>query len=83
MRLSKGMLASSRLPTIIGTDIAGTVLEVGEGVDGLVPGDRVTGFADSGAFATVARHERLAKVPDGLDLDERRPWPPPPRPPSA
>lgn len=58
------------LPTVIGTDLAGTVLAVGDGVDDLAPGDRVAGFADSGAFAAVAasRRERLVRVPDGLDL---------------
>ncbi|WP_122817436.1 NADP-dependent oxidoreductase [Nocardioides pantholopis] len=63
------------LPAVIGTDIAGTVLAIGDGpvdgpVDGLAVGDRVVGFADSGGFAEVAvtRAQRLAVVPDALDL---------------
>ncbi|GAA4970672.1 NADP-dependent oxidoreductase [Streptomyces hyderabadensis] len=57
------------LPVVIGSDIAGTVLEVGDGVDDLTAGDPVAGFADSGAFAAVAvtRRERLTKLPGGLD----------------
>ncbi|WP_395571798.1 NADP-dependent oxidoreductase [Streptomyces sp. BK79] len=72
-KLRDGHLAEMiplRLPAVIGTDIAGTVLEVGDGVDDLAPGDRVAGFADSGAFAAVAvtRRRRVTKVPAGLGL---------------
>lgn len=54
------------LPMVIGTDVAGTVLEVGPGVDDVAVGDRVAGFADTGAYATVAvtRRERVTRVPD-------------------
>lgn len=47
------------LPVVIGSDTAGTVLEVGDGI-----GDPVAGFADSGAVAAVAvtRRECLTKV---------------------
>ncbi len=56
------------LPAVIGSEAAGTVLEVGSGVDDFAPGDRVTGFIDSGAFAEVGvtRAARLARIPDGL-----------------
>lgn len=58
------------LPIVIGTDVAGTVLETGPGVTDLASGDRVAGFADSGAYAAVAvtRRERVTRVPDGLAL---------------
>lgn len=58
------------LPAVIGTDIAGTIVATGPGVDDLTVGDRVAGFADSGAYATfaVTRRERVTTVPDGLDL---------------
>jgi NADPH:quinone reductase-like Zn-dependent oxidoreductase len=58
------------LPVVIGTDMAGTVLATGPGVEDLAPGDRVAGFADTGAYAAVAvtRRRRITKVPDGLDL---------------
>jgi NADPH:quinone reductase-like Zn-dependent oxidoreductase len=63
-------LVPLRLPAVIGTDVAGTVLATGAGIDDLTVGDRVAGFVDSGAFAQVAvtRRERLARVPDALDL---------------
>lgn len=58
------------LPVVLGTDVAGTVVELGDGVDDLAIGDRVAGFADSGGYAEVAvtRRHRLARVPAGLDL---------------
>ncbi|WP_066520240.1 zinc-binding alcohol dehydrogenase family protein [Curtobacterium ammoniigenes] len=34
-----------RYPTVLGTDIAGDVVDVGPGVEGIAPGDRVLGFA--------------------------------------
>ncbi|MDO0911616.1 SDR family NAD(P)-dependent oxidoreductase [Streptomyces sp. DT2A-34] len=51
----------------LGLELAGVVLEVGPDVDGLAPGDRVTGLAPSGAFAPVAVTDfrMLAKIPDG------------------
>ncbi|MDN4172197.1 NADP-dependent oxidoreductase [Nocardioides sp. SOB77] len=57
------------LPAVLGLSMAGTVLETGAGVDDLAPGDRVTGFADTGAYAevTVSRRERVTPVPAGLD----------------
>jgi NADPH:quinone reductase-like Zn-dependent oxidoreductase len=59
-----------RLPAVIGSDVAGTVLGVGDDVLDLEVGDQVVGFADSGAFAAVAvtRRARVTKVPAGLDL---------------
>ncbi|MCP2267391.1 NADP-dependent oxidoreductase [Promicromonospora thailandica] len=58
------------LPLVLGTDVAGTVVETGPGVDDLTVGDRVAGFVDSGAYAALAvtRRERVTRVPDGLDL---------------
>lgn len=50
----------------LGLELAGVVLEVGPDVDGLAPGDRVTGIA-RGTFAPVAVTDfrMLAKIPDG------------------
>ncbi|MFZ1926833.1 MAG: benzoate-CoA ligase family protein, partial [Solirubrobacteraceae bacterium] len=46
----------------IGGEGAGVVVEVGPGVDGLVPGDRVMGLFDS-AFGPVAATDRRLLVP--------------------
>ncbi|MET4099329.1 NADPH:quinone reductase-like Zn-dependent oxidoreductase [Agrococcus sp. UYP10] len=58
-------------PLGVGNDIAGTVDEVGDGVDGWAVGDRVFGSARTRALQdrTVvdSRAERLARIPDGLD----------------
>jgi len=56
-------------PAILGYDMAGTVQEVGEGVIGFAPGDRV--FARTQrtyAEFTVAKADELAKVPQDLEL---------------
>ncbi|MDX1633178.1 MAG: NADP-dependent oxidoreductase [Marinobacter sp.] len=64
----------NRLPWTPGYDAAGTVAEVGEGVDTLSVGDRVMGmigFPDrGGAYAeyAVARADELIIVPEELDL---------------
>lgn len=59
-------------PLVAGLEMAGTVRAVGEGVTGLAPGDRVAAFAEeAGAFAEVAAApaERVAKLPEGMDLE--------------
>lgn len=69
-----GAAASSRglrPPLGVGNDIAGTIDEVGEGVEGWAVGDRVFGSARTRALQdrTVVdpRAERLARIPEGLD----------------
>jgi NADPH:quinone reductase-like Zn-dependent oxidoreductase len=53
---------------IPGLDVAGTIVALGDDVDGFAPGDRVFGTAD-GSFAeyAVADAETLARTPDALD----------------
>lgn len=55
--------------TIMGLEIAGDVIAVGENVEGYAVGDRVMGIVGGGAYAEVARIDyRMAMpIPDGLD----------------
>ena len=59
------------LPLVLGQEGAGTVLEVGDGVDGFAPGDRVAWAGSTGSYAEqVAVNAPVTyKVPDGVDLD--------------
>ncbi|QKV75037.1 type I polyketide synthase [Amycolatopsis sp. Hca4] len=56
---------------LMGIEGAGVVLECGEGVTGLAPGDRVMGFFP-GSFGprSVADRRMLAKIPDGWSFSE-------------
>ena len=62
-------LSTPRQP-VPGFDVAGTVVALGDEVDGLAAGNRVFGTAD-GSYAeyAVADAATLAPIPDGLDLD--------------
>src|SRR6187200_1610676 len=57
-------------PFTPGSEYAGTVLAVGDGVDTVSPGDRVLTSAGLGAWAShaVVGVDRLTVVPDHLDL---------------
>src|ERR1700686_5347108 len=58
-----------QFPGLIGVDMAGTVVEVGPGVEGFSVGDNVFAMADDTyAELCVVRASVLAKVPTGLDL---------------
>ncbi|WP_425412662.1 type I polyketide synthase [Micromonospora halophytica] len=56
---------------VLGNEGAGVVLEVGPGVTGVAPGDRVMGLF-SGSFATVAvtDHRLVTRIPDGWSYAE-------------
>jgi 2-desacetyl-2-hydroxyethyl bacteriochlorophyllide A dehydrogenase len=65
------------LPLTPGTDVAGVVVEVGEDVTSLKPGDKVYGQAGAlqhgtGAFAeyTVAAENTIAKMPENINFIE-------------
>jgi NADPH:quinone reductase-like Zn-dependent oxidoreductase len=59
------------LPAIIGRDVAGEVIEIGEGVTGFELGDRVLGLANQAyAEVVVAPAECFAKMPPELDMTE-------------
>jgi NADPH:quinone reductase-like Zn-dependent oxidoreductase len=58
-------------PGLIGVDMAGTVIELGPGVEGFSVGHRVFTMADNTyAELCVVNEAVLAKVPDRLDLDQ-------------
>src|SRR5687768_17130966 len=58
------------LPFAPGSELAGIVKEVGEGVAGIAPGDRVMVFTIHGAFAEEVKVEasRVLPIPAGMDF---------------
>ncbi|MBI1797386.1 MAG: quinone oxidoreductase [Candidatus Eisenbacteria bacterium] len=56
------------LPATPGSEAAGVVVAVGEGVADVAPGDRVVSTSVSGAYAELAlvQSDRLVKIPDGI-----------------
>ena len=58
------------LPFAPGAELAGVIKEVGAGVAGFAPGDRVIAMTAWGAFAEecVARAAQLVRMPAGLDF---------------
>ena len=70
-------LSGSKFPKIVGSDFAGIVRSVPEGVVHLAPGDKVYGvvsvlFGRQGTLAelVVADVSRVSKIPDGLSFPE-------------
>ena len=58
-----------QFPGLIGIDMAGTVVEVGPGVEDFTAGNRVFAMADNTyAELCVVKAEVLADIPEGLDL---------------
>ncbi|MCK9552925.1 quinone oxidoreductase [Aquamicrobium sp.] len=64
--------APNGLPFTPGGEAAGVVLEVGEGVDWLAPGDRVAYVVQLGAYAEqrVVGADRVVRIPDGISDDQ-------------
>jgi len=55
-------------PAILGRDLSGEVVALGEGVDGLKVGERVFGLVNrTYAEYVVCKPEELARIPEGLD----------------
>lgn len=68
IRLLEGLRRPKR--PIVGSDGAGIVEAVGPDVQGLAVGDRVFGcFRGSFAERAVAKADRIAPIPDGVDFD--------------
>ncbi len=59
------------LPFVLGSELAGTVESLGDGVDGLRVGDRVVSAAASGGYAeyATAPAHLTAEVPDGVTAE--------------
>ena len=59
------------LPFILGSELAGTIEALGDGVDGFGVGDRVVSAAASGGYAeyATAPAHLTAEVPDGVTAD--------------
>ena len=58
-------------PFVPGLEVAGTVAELGEGVDALSTGDRVVGIPNIGAFAerVVVKAVAVVPIPDAMDFE--------------
>lgn len=59
------------LPATPGSEFAGVVEEVGEGVTGFAPGDEVLGYSETGSYATevLADPEKITRKPADLDWE--------------
>jgi NADPH2:quinone reductase len=60
-------------PLVAGVELAGRIVEIGDGVTGFEIGDNVAAFSeDAGGFAErcIVPAERMVKLPDGIGLDQ-------------
>ncbi|HEX5849850.1 MAG TPA: quinone oxidoreductase [Rubrobacter sp.] len=71
MRRRNQYLEWQDLPFTPGSEVAGTVAEVGEGVDDVSVGDHVVSLLGTGGYAeyAVAPARGLIPLPEGLDFD--------------
>jgi NADPH:quinone reductase len=71
MRRRDQYVEAQDLPFIPGSEVAGIVAEVGEGVDDVSAGDRVVTLLGTGGYAecAVAPARALIPLPEGLDFD--------------
>jgi NADPH2:quinone reductase len=67
-----GLYKAPQLPFIVGNEASGEVIEVGPGVTGFHPGDRVAYYSALGSYATerVFAAERLVKLPDRITHEQ-------------
>jgi NADPH:quinone reductase-like Zn-dependent oxidoreductase len=66
-KLRSGMMGGD-LPQTTGREAAGVVDELGEGVEGVAPGDRVFGFVTGAGAAELAVLSDYAPIPASLDF---------------
>ena len=61
-----------KTPCVVGYEVAGTVLELGEGVQGLTPGQRVFAGTQFGGYASqvVVPAGDVVALPDGLSFEQ-------------
>jgi NADPH:quinone reductase-like Zn-dependent oxidoreductase len=59
-------------PCVVGYEVAGTVLELGEGVEGLIPGQRVFAGTQFGGYSSqvVANATDVVPLPDRLTFEQ-------------
>jgi len=76
-KIRQGLLPGIQLPITLGSDVAGVVTQVGEGVESVSVGNKVYGQAivlggGSGAFAefAVVMADTIAKMPEGVDFNQ-------------
>ena len=71
MRRRNQYLEPQDLPFTPGSEVAGTVAEVGEGVDDVAVGNRVVSLLGTGGYAeyAIAPARGLIPLPEGLDFD--------------
>jgi NADPH:quinone reductase-like Zn-dependent oxidoreductase len=71
------LISGSKFPKVYGTDFAGIVKEITEGIKGFKPGDRVYGsasiiFGRQGALAEMmtVKAEKVRAIPAGMSFEE-------------
>ncbi|CAN5868548.1 NADPH:quinone oxidoreductase family protein [soil metagenome] len=71
MRRRNQYVEPQDLPFVPGSEVAGVVAEVGEGVEDVSAGDRVVTLLGTGGYAeyAVAPAQSLIPLPEGLDFD--------------
>ncbi len=61
-----------KTPCVVGYEVAGTVLEVGDGVEGVTPGERVLAGTQFGGYASqvVVPADDVVPLPDRLSFEQ-------------